>query len=76
MYLAGRWIGKRVGPMRAVRAALLVWAIYFVVDLAIVAASGSLTAVLPLFAVSFATKLAAVYYGAHHSKGPRAGDGG
>lgn len=68
MYLAGRWIGKRVGPSLAITAGVLVWAIYFTLDLVAVAASGVLLSVLPLFAVSFATKFAAVYLGARGSK--------
>jgi hypothetical protein len=68
MYLAGRWIGKRVGPQLAVKAALLVWLIYFTVDVAIVAASGFLIGLLLMVVISFATKLAAVYLGASHSQ--------
>lgn len=67
MYIAGRWIGKRVGPGLAVTAGLLVWLIYLSVDLAIIVASGVLLSVLPIVAVSFATKLGAVYLGARHS---------
>jgi hypothetical protein len=72
MYLAGRWIGKRVGPRLAVTAGVLVWTVYFVLDLAIVAASGVSMSLLPLFVISFATKLAAVYLGARHAR--QAGD--
>ena len=68
MYLAGRWIGKRVGPQLAINAALLVWLIYFAVDVAIVAASGFLISLLPLVAISFATKLIAVYLGGRSSQ--------
>ena len=68
MYLAGRWIGKRVGAQLAIQAALLVWLIYFTVDVAIVAASGFLISLLPMVVISFATKLAAVYLGSRHSQ--------
>ena len=68
MYLAGRWIGKRVGPQLAVTGALLVWAIYFVLDLTIVAASGALMSILWLFVISFATQVAAVYLGGRHAQ--------
>ncbi|HKP69401.1 MAG TPA: hypothetical protein VJV05_08960 [Pyrinomonadaceae bacterium] len=68
MYLAGRWIGKRVGPNLAVTGGILVWLVYFVLDVTIVAASGVLMSVWPLIAVSFATKLAAVYLGARRSR--------
>ncbi len=65
MYLAGRWIGKRVGPQLAIKAALLVWLIYFIVDVAIVAAAGFLIGLYPVavVAISFTTKLIAVYLG-------------
>ena len=67
MYLAGRWIGKRAGPRLAIAAGIILWAVYFAIDLAIAAASGSLTSVLPLFVISFATKLGAAYLGARSS---------
>lgn len=69
MYLAGRWIGKRVGSELAITGAVLVWVVYVVLDFAIVAASGVLMSVLPLFAISFATKLAAVYLGGRQARG-------
>ncbi len=68
MYLAGRWIGRTVGSQLAIVAAILVWAIYLLVDLAIVAASGVLIGILPLFIISFGTKLGAVLLGALHSR--------
>jgi len=68
MYLAGRWIGKRVGPQLAIKAALLVWLIYFTVDVAIVAASGFLFSLLPMVVISFSTKLIAVYLGGRSVK--------
>ena len=68
MFLAGHWIGKRVGVQLAIKAALLVWLIYFIVDVAIIAASGFLLSILPMVVISFATKLAAVYLGARHSQ--------
>ena len=67
MYLAGRWIGKRVGAQFSIKAALVVWLIYFILDIAIVAASGALMSVLHLVIISFTTKLAAIYLGARHS---------
>lgn len=68
MYLAGRWVGKRVGPEVAVTAGLAVWVVYLFLDGAIVAASGMLMSILPLFIVSFTTKLAAVYLGARQAR--------
>lgn len=68
MYLAGRWIGNHVGPQLAIKAALIVWLTYFTVDVAIVAASGFLISLLPVVAISFATKLIAVYLGGRSSQ--------
>lgn len=70
MYLAGRWIGIRVGPQLAIKAALLVWLIYFIVDVAIVAAAGFFTGLFQvvLVAVSFTTKLIAVYFGGRSAR--------
>lgn len=68
MFLAGRWIGKRVGPQLAYTAAILVWVIYFVVDVSIVLASGILSSVFHLVTLSFVTKLIAVLVGAYSAK--------
>lgn len=68
MYLAGRWIGKRVGPQLAITAGVLVWTVYVVLDLASVVAAGVLMSVLALVAISFTTKFVAVYLGARHSR--------
>jgi len=68
MYLAGRWLGKRVGAEMAMKAGFLVWLIYFVLDVAIVAASGMLGSVAIPVVVSFTTKLISVLLGAHHAK--------
>jgi hypothetical protein len=68
MYVGGRWIGKRVGPQLAITAGILVWVVYFVLDFSMIAASGALMSILPLFVVSFASKFAGVYLGARHSR--------
>jgi hypothetical protein len=47
-----------------VKSAIIVWLAYAVIDLAILAASGLTARIGVLFAVSFLTKLAAVYFGA------------
>ncbi|MFN0140892.1 MAG: hypothetical protein ACKVQW_12505 [Pyrinomonadaceae bacterium] len=67
MYMAGCWIGKRVGAELAVTAGILVWLIYLTIDLAIVAASGIEMTDLPMVVISFVTKLGGVYLGARHS---------
>jgi len=68
MFLAGLWVagwgGGSSGPL-GVKAAMLVWLVYAVVDLGIVLAAGGMTAKLSvLVGVSFLTKLAAAYAGA------------
>ena len=68
MYLAGRWIGKRVGPTLAVTAAVIVWTVYFVLDVAIIAANGILLSMMPILAISFSTKLAAACLGGRQSR--------
>lgn len=64
MLLAGRWVGGFWEPGLGVKSALVVWLAYAAIDLAAVAASGFTARVGVLFAVSFLTKLAAVYAGA------------
>lgn len=55
---------------RALRVAITAWVIYVIVDLAIIiaVAAGQMTSFLPLMVVSFATKLAAIYFGARVSE--------
>jgi hypothetical protein len=68
MYLASRWLGRWVGPQFAVTAAVLMWLVYFVLDISLVAASGAFTGLLPVIAISFVTKFAAAYLGALHAR--------
>lgn len=63
MFLAGRWIGSKFPKGNSVKAALLVWLVYFLIDLAIVAAVGALAQIALIFIISFTTKLAAAYLG-------------
>jgi len=63
MYIAGRWIGGKFPKGNRVKAALLVWLVYFVLDLAIIAAVGALAQIALVFTISFVTKLAAAYLG-------------
>jgi len=63
MFLAGRWIGSKFPKGNSVKAAVLVWLVYFVIDIAILALTGSLARLALLFAASFATKFAAAYLG-------------
>ncbi|MGO9466317.1 MAG: hypothetical protein ACLQIB_06915 [Isosphaeraceae bacterium] len=64
MFLAGSWVGGLWEVRLGVQSAVIVWLAYAVIDLAILAASGSTPRIGVLFAVSFLTKLAAVYFGA------------
>lgn len=68
MYLAGRWIGGKFPEGTRVKAALLVWLVYFLIDLAIIVAAGALAQIAVLFTVSFVTKLAAAYLGGLSAK--------
>jgi hypothetical protein len=64
MFLAGWWAGGWWEGSFAVRAALTVWLAYVLIDITVVVAAGLSTKVAILFAVSFLTKLVAVYWGA------------
>lgn len=63
MFLAGRWIGTKFPKGNSVKAALLVWLVYFLIDFAVVVAVGALAQIALLFVASFATKLVAAYLG-------------
>ena len=63
MFLAGRWIGGKFPKGNSVKAALLVWLVYFILDFAIIAAAGALAQIAVLFIVSFVTKLGAAFVG-------------
>ena len=64
MFLAGRWVGGWWEREFAVKAALTVWLAYALIDFAVLLAAGLTPRIAVLFAVSFLTKLAAVYVGA------------
>ena len=63
MFLAGRWIGSKFPAKNSVKAALSVWLLYFLIDFAVIAASGALAQIALLFTISFVTKLGAAYLG-------------
>ena len=63
MFVAGRWIGRKFPKGNSVKAALLVWLVYFLLDFAIIAAAGALAQIAVLFAISFATKVGAALLG-------------
>jgi hypothetical protein len=64
MFLAGWWVAGWWRQALGVRAAWIVWLAYALIDLAILLAAGMSVGVGLLFVVSFATKLAAVHFGA------------
>ncbi len=64
MFLAGWWVGGWWEVEFAVKAALLVWLAYVVIDMGVLLAAGLTPRIAVLFAVSFLTKLAAAYLGA------------
>ena len=64
MFLAGWWVGGWWEGSVAIKAALVVWLAYVLIDITVLVAAGLSTKVAILFAMSFLTKLAAVYWGA------------
>jgi hypothetical protein len=64
MFLAGWWVAGWWQRKPGIKAALLVWLAYTVIDLAVLLAVGvTLTLAIP-FVVSVASKLSAAYFGA------------
>ena len=63
MFLAGRWIGGKFPKGNSVKAALLVWLVYFLIDFGVIVAAGALAPIALLFTISFVTKLVAAYFG-------------
>lgn len=63
MFLAGRWIGGKFPQGNSVKAALLMWLVYFLIDLSIIVAAGALAQIAYLFTISFVTKLGASFLG-------------
>ena len=64
MFLAGRWVAGWWQGQFAIRAAVIVWVAYAVIDGSVLVGAGATTRVAVLFVVSILTKLAAVYMGA------------
>lgn len=64
MFLAGYWISGWWEGKFAVESALTVWLVYVLIDFAVIMAAGLTSRIAILFAVSFITKLAAIYVGA------------
>lgn len=64
MFLAGFWVAGWHDGQLGVKGALVIWATYAIIDLGVLLAAGMNTKIAVLFAISFLTKLAAVYVGA------------
>ncbi|MGH9948648.1 MAG: hypothetical protein ACRD6X_15835 [Pyrinomonadaceae bacterium] len=64
MFLAGWLAGGWWEADFAIKAALTIWLVYVLIDIAVLLAAGMTGWIVVLFAASFATKLAAVYVGA------------
>jgi hypothetical protein len=64
MFLAGWWVGGWWESEFAVKAALVVWLAYALIDIGVLVAAGLTARIAVLVAVSLLTKLGAVYMGA------------
>ena len=63
MFLTGWWVGGWWEGEFAIKAGLTIWVTYALIDIAVQLAAGLTARVAVLAAISFATKLAAVYVG-------------
>ena len=63
MFLVCRWIGKKFAARLSVTAALLVWLVYFLIDITVLVFAGEFSRLALLFVISFVTKFAAAYLG-------------
>jgi hypothetical protein len=63
MFLACRWIGSKFAARFVITAALLVWLVYFLIDITVLMFAGELSRLALFFIISFVTKLAAAYFG-------------
>ena len=63
MFLVCRWVGKKFAARFSVNAALLVWLVYFLIDITVLVFAGGFSRLAMLFVISFVTKFAAAYLG-------------
>ena len=63
LYFVGRWIGGKWEADFAVKAALLVWLVYALIDVSALTAAGWTIQLAVIFLISMATKLIAAYFG-------------
>ena len=61
MFLVCRWVCRKFDANSSVSTAVLIWLVYFLIDLTAVAAAGELVRAAIIFLASFATKFAAAY---------------
>lgn len=62
MFLVCRWVCRKFDASASVSTAVLIWLVYFLIDLTIITAAGALRQIAILFIASFATKFAAAYF--------------
>ncbi|HKO96530.1 MAG TPA: hypothetical protein VJU86_06050 [Pyrinomonadaceae bacterium] len=63
MFLVCRWIGKKFAARFSGTAALLVWLVYFLIDITVIVFARESSPLALLFVISFVTKFAAAYLG-------------
>lgn len=63
MFLACRWVGRKFEARFVITAALLVWLVYFLIDITALMFAGELSRAALFFITSFVTKLGAAYLG-------------
>ncbi len=63
MFFAGRWIARKFGARWSLTAALLVWLVYFLIDITIIILVGEVSRMALLLTISFSTKFVAAYLG-------------
>ena len=63
LYFVGRWIGGKWERNFAVKAAVLVWLVYALIDLSVLTAAGWTIQLAVISVISMTTKLIAAYFG-------------
>ncbi len=63
MFLVCRWIGRKFAARFSVTVALLIWLVYFLIDITVLVFAGEIGRFALFFVISFATKFAAAYLG-------------
>jgi hypothetical protein len=63
MFLVCRWIAKKFVARSCITAALLIWLVYFLIDMTAVVFAGGVGGLALILVISHATKFAAAYLG-------------